>query len=65
MIFPAKYGYKSAKAITAITFSAQSGAGYWPTVGPYTGHGNIQPGADFPQDLQQRMEIDGGEITSY
>ena len=66
MIFPAKYGYKSAKAVTSITFSAQGGAGYWPTVGPYTGHGNIQPGADLPQDLPgQSMSIDGGEITTY
>jgi sulfoxide reductase catalytic subunit YedY len=66
MIFPAKYGYKSAKAVTSITFSAQGGAGYWSTVGPYTGHGNIQPGADLPQDLPgQSMSIDGGEITNY
>ena len=65
MMFPAKYGYKSAKAVTAITFADRGGPGYWSTVGHYTGHGDIQPGADFPQDLGQRMEIDGGEITAY
>jgi DMSO/TMAO reductase YedYZ molybdopterin-dependent catalytic subunit len=66
MMFPAKYGYKSAKAITAITFSAQDGPGYWSTVGPYTGHGDIQAGFDFPQDHPgERMNIDGGEITAY
>jgi DMSO/TMAO reductase YedYZ molybdopterin-dependent catalytic subunit len=65
-MFPAKYGYKSAKAITAITFSARPGPGYWSTVGPYTGHGDIQAGFDFPQDHPgERMEIDGGEITAY
>lgn len=66
MMFPAKYGYKSAKAVTTITFTDEGGAGYWPTVGPYTTHGDIQPGVDFPQDLAgQRMEIEGGEITAY
>lgn len=66
MRFPAKYGYKSAKAITSITFTDRSGAGYWPTIGPYTGHGDIQPGVDFPQDIPgQRMEIGAGEIIAY
>jgi sulfoxide reductase catalytic subunit YedY len=66
LMFPAKYGYKSAKAITSITFMDQGGAGYWPTVGPYTGHGDIQPGFDSPQDMpDQSMEIEGGEITAY
>jgi sulfoxide reductase catalytic subunit YedY len=65
LMFPAKYGYKSAKAVTAVTFTDEDGPGYWSTVGPYTAHGDIQPGVDFPQDLQQRMEIEGGEITAY
>jgi|GEM_PF-288013 len=66
MMFPAKYGYKSAKAVTAITFSTREGPGYWSTVGPYTGHGNIQPGIDSPQDLPgERKQIEGGEITAY
>jgi sulfoxide reductase catalytic subunit YedY len=66
LMFPAKYGYKSAKAVTSITFMDRGGAGYWPTVGPYTGHGDIQPGFDHPQDLPgQGKEIEGGEITAY
>jgi DMSO/TMAO reductase YedYZ molybdopterin-dependent catalytic subunit len=66
MMFPAKYGYKSAKAVTAITFTDEGGAGYWSTVGPYTTHGDIQPGGDLPQDLPgQSMSIEGGEITAY
>jgi sulfoxide reductase catalytic subunit YedY len=66
MMFPAKYGYKSAKAVTTVTFTDEDGAGYWSTVGPYTIDGNIQPGVDHPQDLPgQRMQIDGGEITAY
>ena len=66
IMFPAKYGYKSAKAVTAVTFTDEGGAGYWSTVGPYTTHGDIQPGGDLPQDLPgQSMSIDGGEITAY
>jgi DMSO/TMAO reductase YedYZ molybdopterin-dependent catalytic subunit len=66
MMFPAKYGYKSAKAVTAVTFTDEGGAGYWSTVGAYTTHGNIQPGGDFPQDLSgERKQIEGGEITAY
>jgi sulfoxide reductase catalytic subunit YedY len=66
MMFPAKYGYKSAKAVTAVTFSDEGGAGYWSTVGPYTAHGDIQAGVDFPQDLPgERKQIEGGEITAY
>lgn len=66
MMFPAKYGYKSAKAITAVTFTEEGGNGYWSTVGPYTTHGNIQPGADLPQDLPgESMPIYGGEIVDY
>jgi sulfoxide reductase catalytic subunit YedY len=66
MMFPAKYGYKSAKAVTTVTFTDQGGKGFWSTVGPYTVDGEIQPGFDYPQDLpNQRKEIDGGEITAY
>jgi len=66
MMFPSKYGYKSAKTITAITFMDRGGVGYWPTVGPYTGHGEIQAGFDYPQDLpHQSKQIEGGEITAY
>ena len=65
MMFPAKYGYKSAKAVSSIAFTDQEGRGFWSTVGPYTVDGGIEPGVDFPQDLQGRREIGGGEITAY
>jgi sulfoxide reductase catalytic subunit YedY len=66
MMFPAKYGYKSAKAVTRVSFINQDTPGFWSTVGPYTTHGDIQPGVDRPQDLPgERKEIEGGEITAY
>jgi DMSO/TMAO reductase YedYZ molybdopterin-dependent catalytic subunit len=66
MMFPSKYGFKSAKVATAVTFTEEGGAGYWSTVGPNTTHGDIQPGGDFPQDFPgERKQIDGGEITAY
>jgi DMSO/TMAO reductase YedYZ molybdopterin-dependent catalytic subunit len=66
LMFPAKYGYKSAKAVTGVTFTDEGDAGYWSTVGPYTIHGDIQLGGDFPQDLPgERKQIEGGEITAY
>ena len=66
MMFPAKYGYKSAKAVTAVTFTDEGAAGYWSMVDPYTTHRDIQPGGDFLQDLPgERKQITGGEITAY
>jgi sulfoxide reductase catalytic subunit YedY len=66
MMFPAKYGYNSAKAVTAVTFTDQDRDGYWSSVGPYTADGFIEPGYDYPQDLRgEKQQIGGGEITSY
>jgi sulfoxide reductase catalytic subunit YedY len=66
LMFPSKYGYKSAKAVTAVTFTDQGGKGYWPSVGPYESLGLILPGYDHPQDLPgEWMPIGEGEITSY
>jgi sulfoxide reductase catalytic subunit YedY len=65
MIFPWLYGYKGAKAVTKLTFQAQQEPGYWSTVGPYTVDGNIQAGTDYPLDIGESREIQGGEITSY
>jgi len=65
MMFPAKYGYKSAKAVTSVAFTNLDDRGFWSTVGPYTVDGGIAPGVDFPQDLRGRREISGGEITAY
>jgi len=64
-IYPSKYGYKGAKAIVAIRFEAEGGKGYWPTVGPYSRDGTIEPGYDRPVDLGGMRSIPGGEITEY
>ncbi len=64
-IYPSKYGYKGAKAIMVIRFEAQGGKGYWPTVGPYSTDGAIEPGYDRPVDLGGMRSIPGGEITQY
>jgi methionine sulfoxide reductase catalytic subunit len=65
MIVPYKYGYKGAKAITAITFQDKGGKGYWSTVSLYSTEGSVQSGTDYPVDLGGRREIKGGEITEY
>lgn len=57
LIVPWKYGYKGAKCITGIEFVSDLSAGYWPTAGPYTTHGDIQPGYDRPQETGERVRI--------
>jgi sulfoxide reductase catalytic subunit YedY len=65
LIVPWKYGYKGAKCITGIELVPEQSAGYWSTVGPYTIHGDIQEGYDFPQDIGERRRISepGKELT--
>jgi len=65
LVAPSKYGYKWPKVITAMRFEASQRRGYWPTVGPYSPDGTVQPGQDFPLDLGEVREISGGEITTY
>ncbi len=65
MVVPSKYGYKWPKAITLLRFETDERKGYWPSVGPYTTDGYVQPGKDFPLDLGAAVEISGGEITEY
>jgi sulfoxide reductase catalytic subunit YedY len=66
LLVPWKYGYKMPKAIVSMEFKAEGGKGYWPTVGPYTPEGDIQPGTDHPLDLGKGPRtIPGGEITAY
>jgi methionine sulfoxide reductase catalytic subunit len=66
LLFPPRYGYKSAKVITSIEWKTEGEAGYWSTVGPYTIGGNIEAGRDSPLDLQgSSRPIKGGEITEY
>jgi sulfoxide reductase catalytic subunit YedY len=64
MILPPRYGYKGAKSIVRLAFTAQGGKGYWSTVGPYTVDGRIEPGFTYPQDLpDQRFQTVEGEQT--
>ena len=65
MVVPPKYGYKGPKVITTMRFETQERRGYWPSVGPYTTDGAIQPGRDLPLDLGEARTIEGGEITEY
>lgn len=65
LIVPPLYGYKGPKAITRMRFTDREEIGYWPTVGPYSPEGFIQPGRDLPLDLNETRTITGGEITDY
>lgn len=65
MVVPAKYGYKWPKAIVSLSFEVLEERGYWPTVGPYTTEGRVEAGQDFPLDIGETRQIDGGEITEY
>jgi DMSO/TMAO reductase YedYZ molybdopterin-dependent catalytic subunit len=62
LIVPPKYGYKGPKAITRLVFAEEELPGYWPTVGPYSTDGYIQPGTDYPLDIGELRKIDGGEV---
>lgn len=61
-----KYGYKSAKLITAITFVTEGKGSMACDIGPYySPGGEILPGYDHPLDLGGRRRIKGGAITEY
>jgi len=68
VIDPSRYGYKSAKLVTSITFVEEGKGSMACDIGPYyTPGGEIQPGYDHPLDLGKgvRRKIAGGEITDY
>jgi len=68
LIDPSRYGYKSAKLITAITFVAEGKGSMACDIGPYySPGGEIQAGYDHPLDLgaTARRKIKSGEITEY
>lgn len=68
LLDPTKYGYKSAKLITSISFVAEGKGSMACDIGPYySPSGEILPGYDHPQDLgpNVRRRIKGGEITEY
>ena len=68
LIDPARYGYKSCKLITKITFVEKGSGSMACDIGPYySPDGMILPGYDHPLDLGKdvRKRITGGEITDY
>jgi sulfoxide reductase catalytic subunit YedY len=68
LIDPSRYGYKSAKLITSIEFTAEGKGSMACDIGPYyTPTGEIQAGYDTPLDLggKTKHKIRGGEITDY
>ena len=67
LVMPAKYGYKSSKLITALTFVDKGGMGLvadgWPY---YSASGDILPGVDHPFEFpDETRKIAGGEIVDY
>ena len=68
LIDPKRYGYKSAKLITAIEFVTEGKGSMACDIGPYySPTGDIKAGYDHPLDIgaTERRKISGGEITEY
>jgi methionine sulfoxide reductase catalytic subunit len=67
LVLPMKYGYKSSKLITKLTFVDHGGVGLvadgWPY---YSASGDILAGVDHPYEFPDEVrKIKGGEITEY
>jgi DMSO/TMAO reductase YedYZ molybdopterin-dependent catalytic subunit len=67
LVVPGKYGYKSSKLITRLTFVDKGGMGLvadgWPY---YSASGDILPGVDHPFEFpDETRKIPGGEIVDY
>jgi DMSO/TMAO reductase YedYZ molybdopterin-dependent catalytic subunit len=67
LVMPMKYGYKSSKIITKLTFVDQGGMGLvadgWPY---YSASGDILAGVDHPFEFPDEVrKIAGGEIVEY
>ena len=67
LVMPFKYGYKSSKLITKITFVDHGGQGVVADTWPYYSQtGDIEPGYDHPFDFPgETRKIKGGEILEY
>jgi DMSO/TMAO reductase YedYZ molybdopterin-dependent catalytic subunit len=67
LVDPSRYGYKSAKLITKISFVPETKGSMACDLGPYySPGGEILPGYDTPLDLGgPKRKIPGGEITAY
>jgi methionine sulfoxide reductase catalytic subunit len=67
LVIPGKYGYKSSKLITRLTFVDKGGIGLvadgWPY---YSASGDILAGVDHPFEFpDETRKITGGEIVDY
>ena len=67
LVLPFKYGYKSSKLITKLTFTDHGGQGVVADTWPYYSQtGDIEPGYDHPFDFPGvTKKINGGEILDY
>ncbi len=67
LVLPHKYGYKSSKLITSLTFLDKGGRGLQADGMPYYSEtGDILPGVDHPFEFPDEVrKIPGGEITEY
>lgn len=68
LLDPSRYGYKSAKLITSLTFVEEGKGSMACDIGPYySPDGRILPGYDTPLDLggKTKRKISGGEIMEY
>lgn len=68
LLDPSRYGYKSAKLITSITFVEEGKGSMACDIGPYySPDGMILAGYDTPLDLggKSKRKISGGEILDY
>jgi len=67
LVMPFKYGYKSSKLITKLTFLDKGGRGRVTDGMPYYSEtGDILPGVDHPFEFPDEMrKIKGGEIVEY
>lgn len=68
LLDPSRYGYKSAKLITSLTFVTEGKGSMACDIGPYySPDGRILAGYDTPLDLggKTKRKIAGGEILDY
>ena len=67
LVMPFKYGYKSSKLITKMTFVDHGGQGVVADTWPYYSQtGDIEAGYDHPFDFPgETRKIKGGEVTEY
>jgi sulfoxide reductase catalytic subunit YedY len=67
LVIPFKYGYKSSKLITKLTFVDRGGQGVVADTWPYYSQtGEIEPGVDHPFDFPgETRKIKSGEILEY